>query len=111
LNETATTTVPFTIDVPTTLRHAITVMRGMCVGDRFLDGQLCSFRPCGLEVLVAQSIPYHRDRRFVIGVMDFEPDVGNALARWRAPHRTAGRFAGTAANTGEIGKALETLTR
>jgi hypothetical protein len=28
LNETAATTVPFTIDVPTTLRHAITVMRG-----------------------------------------------------------------------------------
>ena len=66
-----------------------------------------SFGPCGLEVLVARSIPYHRDRRFVIGVMDVEPGLGDALAGWRAPHRTAGRFAGTAAITGEIGEGLE----
>jgi hypothetical protein len=42
--------------------------------------------------------------------MDVEPGLGDALGRWRAPHRTAGRFDRTAAITGEIGEGLETFT-
>jgi hypothetical protein len=88
-------------------RPTSTRWRHPAAGTGLLDGQCGSFGPCGLEVLVARSIPYHRDRRFVIGVMDVEPGLGDALAGWRAPHRTAGRFAGTAAITGEIGEGLE----
>jgi 5,10-methylenetetrahydromethanopterin reductase len=70
----------FTIDVSATLRHAITVMQGAARRRSLPRRQRAFFGPCGLEVRVAQSIPYHRDRRLVIDVIDCEPDLGDAVA-------------------------------
>jgi hypothetical protein len=77
------------------------------VGDRLLGRQGGALGPRGVKVLLTQRVPQRHHRRVVAGITDFEADLADAVPDGVGTTEQPGRFAGTAAVTGQNGEALE----
>ena len=77
------------------------------VGDRLLGRQGGAFGPGGVKVLLAHGVSQRRHRGLVVGVIDLEADLADALPDGVCRAEEAGGFAVTVVLAGQSGEAFE----